>query len=325
MLGKDLKESLEESGLEAVIRTVGSQSDSFLLSESGGEPGVIAALEEGEFHQAAAILLAGPPTSSQRAFDLRARNCPNSFLIDLTHTFEDHPEARVRAPLAEGYDEPGGTERILVTAHPAAAALAFVLRRIHRQAPISSCVVHVFEPASERGQAGLDELQQQTVKLLSFQQLPKDVFDAQLSFNLLPRAGEAAPVQLQAVEDRICRHLASLLAEPPPVPMPSLRLIQAPVFHGYSVSVWVRLVNNFGPAVLEELLQGEGIEIRAGNEEPPTNVGIAGQSGLSVGDIRADANDPHAAWFWLCADNLRWAAANAAELTRLLLAGKNIA
>ena len=38
---------------------------------------------------------------------------------------------------------------------------------------------------------------------------------------------------------RACAELASLLAGWPGVPMPSLRLIQAPVFHGHSFSLWV--------------------------------------------------------------------------------------
>ena len=45
----------------------------------------------------------------------------------------------------------------------------------------------MFEPASEHGQRGMDELHQQTVNLLSFQPLPKDVFDAQVAFNMVAR------------------------------------------------------------------------------------------------------------------------------------------
>jgi aspartate-semialdehyde dehydrogenase len=46
-------------------------------------------------------------------------------------------------------------------------------------------------------------------------------------------------------------------------------------------------------------------------EEPPTNVGIAGQSGLAVGAIAPDHNQPRACWLWMVADNLRLAAENA--------------
>ena len=36
----------------------------------------------------------------------------------------------------------------------------------------------------------MDELHQQTVNLLSFQPLPKDVYDAQVAFNMLARHGQ---------------------------------------------------------------------------------------------------------------------------------------
>src|SRR5207247_300203 len=75
---------------------------------------------------------------------------------------------------------------------------------------LDRAVVTVLEPASERGQAGISELQKQSANLLSFQPLPKAVFDAQLAFNVLPEYGEDAPLALQTVEDRISRDLAAL-------------------------------------------------------------------------------------------------------------------
>ena len=50
----------------------------------------------------------------------------------------------------------------------------------------------VFEPASEHAQKGMDELHEQTVNLLSFQQLPKNIFDTQVAFNMVSRYGEQA-------------------------------------------------------------------------------------------------------------------------------------
>src|SRR6266436_3468043 len=63
-----------------------------------------------------------------------------------------------------------------VVAHPAAVVLALLLLRVQKAAPVKRVVATVFEPASEHGQKGMDELHEQTVNLLSFQQLPKKVF-----------------------------------------------------------------------------------------------------------------------------------------------------
>ncbi len=127
------------------------------------------------------------------------------------------------------------------------------------------------------------------------------------------------PVSLEESELRIERHLASLLALPGDgegAPMPSLRLIQAPVFHGYSFSAWVEFVDAPDMEALESSLSIDSIEVRGGDFEPPTNVGQAGQGGIAVGAITPDRNHPDAVWFWFVADNVRLAAENAVAVVR---------
>jgi aspartate-semialdehyde dehydrogenase len=172
----------------------------------------------------------------------------------------------------------------------------------------------VFEPASERGQKGLDELQQQNVAVLSFQKLKTDVFDTQLAFAMLARYGEEATEPLEGIEQRVEKHLASLLAAWDAIPMPSVRVIQAPVFHGHSFSAWVEFEENPGVEALNRALDGNGIDVRT--DEPPTNIGVAGQNGLSVGAISVDPNQARACWFWMASDNFRLSAENAVAVMK---------
>ena len=62
----------------------------------------------------------------------------------------------------------------------------------------------------------MDELHQQTVSLLSFQSLPREQYDAQVAFNLLPLLGSAAKVKLAATQARIAEEYAALSAEVEP-------------------------------------------------------------------------------------------------------------
>jgi len=239
-------------------------------------------------------------------------------VVDLTYALEDRPTAHLRAPVVEpaGYVLPPGSEHVV--AHPAAILLALFLVRLGQAGPIRRVIAHVFEPASERGQRGIDELQRQTVNLLTFQKLPKGVYDEQAAFNLLARYGAEAPLSMESIETRIERHLATLLALNGGIHMPSLRLIQAPVFHGHSVSLWAEFETDPGVRALEQALASAHIDVRGADVEAPNAVGMAGQSGIAVGAIAPDRNDARAVWFWVAADNLRIAAENAVAVAQPL-------
>ncbi|HVT91399.1 MAG TPA: Asd/ArgC dimerization domain-containing protein [Bryobacteraceae bacterium] len=317
LLGRELRDVLEQAGFENRLRVIsGAGDEGRTLTEEAGEAVLLDALTAESIAGAQAVLLAGTEESSRRALQLlKGEGAP---LIDLTGALEDNPAARLRAPSLEpaGYKTPPGA--IHVIAHPAAFALAQFLTRLHLAEPVQRAVTLILEPVSERGKPGLDELHHQTVKLLSFQKLDKPVFDAQISFNILPEYGEDAPKPLASVEQRIEKDLASLLALQESAPMPSLRVVQAPVFHGYSLSVWTEFERTPELGRVAAALRDAGVEIRKPDEEAPTNVGAAGQSGISAGSMLADRNNPRAAWFWVVCDNLRIVADNALEVVRAI-------
>ncbi|SPE35963.1 Semialdehyde dehydrogenase, dimerisation region [Candidatus Sulfopaludibacter sp. SbA6] len=324
LLGREIRDIVATSAAAFDLRLIAADEEKpGTLTRVGDEPSLIEGLGADSLSGARAVLLAGSPESNRKALELAD---PGAAIVDLTYAAEERPDARLRAPLVESQTESeidGAQETAVhVIAHPAAIALALFLRRLQMHDPIRRSVIQVFAPASEHGTAGVEELQGQTVSLLSFKSLPHAVFDTQLSFNLLARYGQEAPVGLEDSELRIERHLATLLALPGEgegAPIPSLRLVQAPVFHGYSFSAWVEFQENPGVEAIESGLAMDSIEVRGGESEPPTNVGNAGQGGIAVGGIAPDRNEPEACWFWLVADNLRLAAENAVAVVRQLL------
>jgi aspartate-semialdehyde dehydrogenase len=320
LLGKEVHELFDSAGLPASVSLIASEDsgDSSIISIAREEPIVISSLRVADLATARIVLLTGSPDSSQKAFERVQAVNPSAVVIDLSGSLEEQPTAQLRAPLIEppNYSAVGP---IQVIAHPAAIALAMFLVQLRNAGAIRRSVVNIFEPASERGKAGIDELQKQTVGLLSLKPLAKDVYDAQVSFNLVSQYGSDSPHSLEKIELKIDRHLATLLAGAGALSMPSLRLIQAPVFHGYSMSVWVEFEENPGRDVIVKALTSPKIDLRAGDEEPPTNVGVAGQSGITVGALAPDRNHPRAHWFWMAADNLRITAENALEVARAFL------
>lgn len=321
LIGRELQEVLGERGSGIEITTF-SASGEGNFGEEEGEAVYLQPLTSGSIQDFKAVLIAGSRTGALKAHDLAKEAGGRPVLLDCTGELEDQPEARIIAPWVR--EAGANASWLLVLAHPSASALALVLTRLAKYRPIRRVNVHIFEPASERGKHGVAELHKQTASLLSFKGLDRDVFDAQLSFNLLPQYGSEAPLKLAAVERRIERHVATIISgqsRHQTVPIPSLRLIQAPVFHGYSLSIWAEFEGAIDAQALGEALASAQIEVRGETDEAPHAVGAAGQSGLIAGDIRIDRNNAHAAWLWVVGDNLRLIADAASDMLAELKEG----
>jgi aspartate-semialdehyde dehydrogenase len=201
-----------------------------------------------------------------------------------------------------------------VSAHPAAIVVSTLLLRLAARFTLKSAVVQVFGPVSEFGPLALDELQKQTVAVLSFQKIPQKVFGRQLTFNLLARFERARQkgAPLAAVESRIHDQLKSFLGDR--APRFALRLIQAPVFHALAFSLYVETDGAVPAGMLAKALEGERVQVRKTSEPSPSQVETAGSDDIFVDAPVPDSTNPEGVWIWAVADNLRLAAVNAVEI-----------
>lgn len=315
-LGREVREVLRQSPLEPQFQLIGAEEEEAgKLTEDADEAAIVTPLDERNLASADVVLLAGSVESSRKAWSLLAKHREMP-VIDLTRALEDSDSARLVAPAAGRTLEDAAASPAIV-AHPAAIALAVFFRRLAEKCELRRAIVEIFEPASERAQAGVEELHEQTKKLFAFQTLPKAVYDTQLAYAMLARYGLESPHNLEQIEGVIERHLATLLSDTR-VPMPSLRLVQAPVFHGYSISAHVEFAENPDPEQLDLALHGDWIETVSRDEDAPSNVTSAGQTGIRVGDVRVDRNNPRACWFWITADNYRLLADSARQVMEAL-------
>lgn len=237
-----------------------------------------------------------------------------SAIVDLSYALEDEPDADVKSPWIQRLLGQALTPELqpgpAVVAHPAAVVLALLLLRIQKSTPVKRVVAAVFEPASEHGQKGMDELHEQTVNLLSFQPLPKKIFDVQLAFNMVTRYGEQSVPALSTVERRVLKHYQRIAGKN--APLLSLLMVQAPIFHGYAFSLHIELEKPVEIDAISKALAGEHVTITGLAEESPSNVNAAGQGDVLV-SIQPDTNLADGMWLWVAADNLRIAAATAVE------------
>src|SRR5205085_6043941 len=78
----------------------------------------------------------------------------------------------------------GEGDRVVVSPHPVTIPIALILHQLESLGRVRSCTATVIQPASEFDQAGVEELAQQTLGVLSIQSQPREIFDRQLAFNL---------------------------------------------------------------------------------------------------------------------------------------------
>jgi aspartate-semialdehyde dehydrogenase len=246
-----------------------------------------------------------------------------SAIVDLSYALEDEPGAALRAPWVERQlgqvATPELQPRPAVVAHPVATALALLLLRLHASQPVKRAVATVFEPVSEQGQKGMDELHEQTVNLLSFQELPKKIFDVQVAFNMVSRYGEQSPNSLSAAQERVTKHYRRIVAGRAPVP--SVMVLQAPVFHGHAVSLNVQFEKSTDVRQVSNSLSGEHVSIIHQPENAPSNVTAAGQGEILV-SVTLDSSAESSIWIWAACDSLRLAAITAVESAEEMAASR---
>ena len=333
LLGRELKDALSESPLAAATFVLLDEEEAQgRLDQVGDEATFVQAIGEDAFERADFTFFCGSEDLTRKHWREALR--AGSTVLDLSGALDQEAGVLVRAP----WLVPGrlGTETVtpdlftpaVVPAHPAALALALVLERVQLAAKVRFAAATLLAPASEFGRAAMDELHQQTVCLLSFQGLPRAIYDAQAAYNLLGGLGESATANLRALEARVRRHYDALAAGRwPPL---ALQVVHAPVFHGHTFSIAVELEQAVELSVLEEALSGDHVDLVLEDTDSPSNLAATGQNDVLV-RLRPEApgaripNQVSRLWLWAASDNLRLNAQNAMEcaldLRRLRPAG----
>ncbi len=317
--GKEVAEMLTERNFPAVdVRLLDDDESIGQLEAVGDEVNFIQSVRTEEFDRTDFTFFAGDADCTRKIWKT-ARNA-GSAIIDLSSALEDAEGASVRslwiererAQIVQPDLQPGPC----VAAHPAAVILALATLRVGKVGMIRRAVATVFEPASERGQKGMDELHQQTVNLLSFQPLPKDIYDVQVAFNMAARLGQSSQPSLDSLEARVLRHYRKIAGDA--AAQPSIMVLQAPVFHGHTLALFLEMDRPVDVAEMSQALAGDHVSIPGAEDDAPSNVSSAGQGNILF-SLKRDANQPNGVWLWAAADNLRIAAITAVDCAESMI------
>jgi aspartate-semialdehyde dehydrogenase len=147
----------------------------------------------------------------------------------------------------------------------------------------------------------VDELQEQTVSLLNFQDVGKKVFKAQLAFNILPEDEASA-----LTERRIMEQLDGIFGKT--FPKPTITAVQVPVFHSHAFSMFVNV--RAETSEIAALLAKSAEFVSAPAPGGPSPISVVGSDKIHIGRLRPVVGG-HS--LWVVADNLRIAASNAIQ------------
>jgi aspartate-semialdehyde dehydrogenase len=307
LLGKELAEELS-GATDALwdITLLDAEDAGGTVTAAGDEAMVIQPIAADSFVGIDVVFFAGDGATALQFW--KASHVAGAAIVDLTGALEGQPHVQVRSPLVPEGAVPDLATIAEVSAQPAAIMLALASGRL-RTAGIERMAATVLQPASELGNAGVEEVHQQTVSLLSFKPLQKDIYDAQVAFNLLASLGSVAKANLENTRDTIRRHIEILTGKDATDSI-ALQLLQAPVFHGYTASVFVETSQQMDEQALRKmLLEGQPQLLE---DESPSNEIVAGKGEVLLRVTADDSKKGSTFWLWMAADNLRLSARNAA-------------
>ncbi|MGC1463731.1 MAG: Asd/ArgC dimerization domain-containing protein [Terracidiphilus sp.] len=314
LLGRELKEAISESPLAASTFTLLDEEEAKgQLDQVGDEVTFIQPIGVDAFERMDFTFLCGTEALTRKHWREALRS--GSTVLDLSGALDQEAGVLVRAPwLGSEAATVDLFTPAVVPAHPAAVALALLLERVQQAAKVKFAAATVLVPASEFGRAAMDELHQQTVSLLSFQGIPRAIYDAQAAYNLLGGLGESATINLSGVEGRIRRHYEALSAGR--WPMLTVQVAHVPAFHGLTLSIAVELERAVEISALEEALSGEHVDLVLEDTDSPSNLAATGQNDVLVRmrpETQRNSSLTSRVWLWAAADNLRLDAQNAVE------------
>ena len=320
--GRELKNTLENKNLPIKkIRFLDPEvkEEYSHLTDFKGEAQIIQSVKEENLYNMDIVFFTSDSETSKKYCSLAQQY--NFRAIDLSGTFNAQKEIPL---VVAGVNDSILNEEnyIIANPHPLAIILSAFLHSLQKNFVLNRILVVAFQPASEYEKSGIDELMDQSIGFLNLSKIPKKIFKEQIAFNLISRVGKLEKDGFTDIERTVVKEIKRILSKDT-MPL-SLSLIQAPIFHTYSLLAFIEFKDSPTIPEIENIFRKSSIfEVTSPDETPPSPVSIAGKDKIYIGQIKKDNVFSNSFWFWLVADNLtRGSVLNAVEVAEKLISIK---
>jgi len=265
-----------------------------------------------------ALFSAGGGTSLTFAPIARDAGC---VVIDNSSAWRMEPDV----PLVVPEVNPGDVEwhkGIIANPNCSTIQMVVVLKPLHDEAGITRVVVSTYQAVSGTGAKAINELVQQTGRILSGEAPEVNVYPHQIAFNCLPHIDVFLEDGYTKEERKMVDETKKIMGDEGIAV--TATCVRVPVQNGHSESVNLQFARPLSVERARELLaKAPGVRLvdDPTNRVYPMPIEASGQDDTYVGRIRIDPTAKNALNLWIVADNLRKGAAlNAVQIAELLVA-----
>ena len=252
-------------------------------------------------------------------------------VIDKSAAFRMDPRVPLVIPEING-EALANHEGIVANPNCTAVTLLMPLAPLHRAAGCTRVIAASYQSVSGAGIAGIDDLYEQTEKLLPERDAvrrgavrdlvpPGRAFAHPIAFNVIPHVGSFDDAGTTSEERRVRGETAKILGADIDVFSTCVRV---PTLASHAVAAWAEFERALSVDEARRLLEdADGVTLDDDPAESryPTALAASGGDKAIVGRIRVDQENPNAIGFFSTCDNLRKGAAlNAVQIAEDLVA-----
>ena len=262
LLGNEVKSLLEESRFAGWdVHLVDEDETAGMLTEAGGEAKIILRVEGDTFRGARFAFIAGSTAFGKHC--LGPAKAESGAVIDLSHASLEDPDATPWFPRIESMSgriasKDTQTFSVFSVGGTAITSLAMMLQSRYG---LRRMVAMFYEPVSETGRTGIEELETQTSQLLSFQSIGSPIFGTQTAFNMLPRYGVESKRDLASKLREMRAEMSAAIGDSEEDAKISVNLIHAPVFYGTAFNICADLERDIDALALAGACKDAGFVI----------------------------------------------------------------
>ncbi|WP_018124586.1 aspartate-semialdehyde dehydrogenase [Desulfovibrio oxyclinae] len=210
-----------------------------------------------------------------------------------------------------------------IIANPNCSTIQMVvaLQPLHLEAGIKRVVVSTYQAVSGSGQEAIDELEEQTRRLMNGKPIVAEVYPHQIAFNCLPQIDAFLDDGYTKEEMKMVNETVKIMGDS------NIKVtattVRVPVFYGHSESVNIETREKLTAEDVRTLLAAApGVTVVDYPEKLayPMAIDSAGEDDVFVGRIREDNTIENGLNMWIVADNIRKGAAlNTVQIAETLI------